>query len=119
MYVVCYMCIHRGVGLIYKSENISGKPFRNAHVTGSSDSRICAYIVHIIILQQPGICRINVLGAIPADSAMRNSCIRRPCIQGIYTHSEGVKSATVSLPRPGRTTSAEVQNYNTTIVYYI
>lgn len=76
---ICTLYIHTSFGLIYKSENISGKPFRNAHVTGSSESRICAYIVHIIILQQPGIFRINVLGAIPADSAMRNSCVRRPC----------------------------------------
>jgi len=82
-----------GVGLIYKSENISGKPSRNAHVTGSSESHMRVYCTYIIILQQPGICRINVLGAIPADAKFLHSTT-------LYAHhSEGVKSAAVSSPR--------------------
>jgi len=75
--------MHMGVGLIYKSENISGKPFRNARALQGRPNRIFAYIVRIYRYSAAGIFRINVLGAIPADPAMRNSCIRRPCMSAM------------------------------------
>lgn len=77
-HIINNLCMRLALGLIYKSEKISGNPLET-HGTGSSESYMRSQCVHTKLGSNSlGICRINVLGTISVNLAVQNS-IRRPC----------------------------------------